>query len=886
VTDEVIKHYGTPRHSGRYPFGSGQDPNQRGGDFMSRVDELKSKGHTDSQIAEKLGVTTTALRAKRAIAKSEKRKEQESVATRLRDKGMGASAIGKQMGLNESSVRALLNPSAKARNDVLENTASALRNRVKEAKYIDVGSGQELHLGISKEKMNTALSILEEEGYVVHKFSAQQQGTGKMTTNKVLCPPGTPYPEILKNQAQIQGVHAYSEDKGHTFKVIEDPQSVSSHRVGVRYGSEGGAGKDGLIELRKGVADVSLMGKRYAQVRIAVDDTHYLKGMAVYSDKLPLGVDVMFNTNKENTGNKLDAMKPLQNVPGHKKYDPDNPFGAVVRQRHYQDEKGKDHLSAINIVNEEGDWNEWSRTLSSQFLSKQKPELAQRQLDLAFIKKKTAFDEINRLTNPAVKKRLLESFGDDCDSAAVHLKAAAMPRQRAQVIIPIPGLKDNEIYAPNFRPGELVVLVRHPHGGTFEIPELVVNNSHPEAKRVLGQARDAVGINANVAARLSGADFDGDTVLVIPNNNRAATSSMPLRDLKDFDPIRAYPGYPGMKVLDGKSKQRKMGEVSNLITDMTIKGANTTELARAVKHSMVVIDAEKHKLNHKLSYQQNGIAGLKAKYQDGGASTLISRAKADVRPLDRKGRPSKEGGPVDRVTGEKKYVLTNESYVDKHGNTVMKRIKSTQMAETTDANTLVSRNGGTPMEKIYASHANKLKALANQTRLEHLATPNMVASPSAKKMYDSEARALNDKLQIALMNAPFERRAQRLAAEIVAAKRAANKNMEADELKKIRGLALLHARNKVGAKKERIDITPREWEAIQAGAISHTKLTEILKHADLEQVKQYATPKTQPAVSASTLSRAKAMAANGHTQSEISDALGIPIGTLDAALYR
>ena len=73
----------------------------------------------------------------------------------------------------------------------------------------------------------------------------------------------------------------------------------------VRYaddvGSDGvkGIEKDGVIELRRGVEDLDLNGNRYAQVRILVDGTHYLKGMAVYSDDMPDGVDVVFNTNKK-----------------------------------------------------------------------------------------------------------------------------------------------------------------------------------------------------------------------------------------------------------------------------------------------------------------------------------------------------------------------------------------------------------------------------------------------------------------------------------------------------------------------------------------------------------------------------------------------------------
>lgn len=41
--DEYLLHYGTPRHSGRYPWGSGDSPYQRSGDFLSRVDELKKR---------------------------------------------------------------------------------------------------------------------------------------------------------------------------------------------------------------------------------------------------------------------------------------------------------------------------------------------------------------------------------------------------------------------------------------------------------------------------------------------------------------------------------------------------------------------------------------------------------------------------------------------------------------------------------------------------------------------------------------------------------------------------------------------------------------------------------------------------------------------------
>src|SRR6185369_13592465 len=299
------------------------------------------------------------------------------------------------------------------------------------------GTGVENHLGMSSTKLGTAVAVLTEEGYKVQYLKVKQLGTGKQTTLKVLTAPGVTYSELSKNRDQIKQIGQFSEDGGRNYVRIQKPLSVDSKRVGVRYAEDGGADSDGVIHVRPGVEDVSLGGARYAQVRIAVDGTHYLKGMAMYKDDLPDGVDLVFNTNKRNTGNKLDAMKAMKD-------DPDNPFGAVVRQK--IDLKTGKVKSAMNIVNEEGDWDSWSRNLSSQLLSKQSPKLAQQQLDMVQERKTRELAEINALTNPTVKRKLLESYADDVDSSAVKLKAAALPRQRSSVILPINSLKENEIY--------------------------------------------------------------------------------------------------------------------------------------------------------------------------------------------------------------------------------------------------------------------------------------------------------------------------------------------------------------------------------------------------------------------------------------------------------
>jgi len=593
-------------------------------------------------------------------------------------------------------------------------------------------------------------------------------------------------------------------------------------------------------------------------------------------DDLPPGVDVVFNTSKSNTGNKKDAMKKMSD-------DPSNPFGAVTRQILGPDGKPR---SVMNVVNEEGDWGKWSKSLSTQMLSKQSPVLAKSQLDMTFDRRKSQIDELSALTNPAVKRKLLEAAADDIDAASVHLKAAALPRQASHVILPVESMKANEIYAPNYRNGERVVLVRYPHGGIFEIPELTVNNRHPEAKSLLGNAKDAVGIHSKVAERLSGADFDGDTVLVIPNNQGKVKTAKALAGLKDFDAQRAYPRYEGMAVMSPRTKQVEMGKVSNLITDMTIQGANSSELARAVRHSMVVIDAEKHKLNYKQSEIDNNISQLKEKYQGskrGGAATLISNAgrSSTVRIPDRAPRRAKEGGPVDKATGKKVYTDKNETYVNKQGKVVVKTTEIPRLANVDDAHKFSS---GTPIERLYADHSNKLKALANQARKEAVNTKGAAYSPSAKAQYSNQVRSLDAKLSLALRNAPLERQAQVLANAQYHARLRADPEMDAADKKKIKAQSLATARVRTGANKARIDITDDEWNAIQAGAITNHKLTEILKHADLERVKQLATPKTSVLMNSSKKQRAAAMLASGYTQAEVADALGVSLTTLKNAI--
>lgn len=972
--DDYLEHYGTPRHSGRYPWGSGEDPYQHTGDIISRIEELKAQGYkTDKEIADVMGISTTQLRAERGIALSERKKLLVAEAKSLKKDGLSNAKIAEKLGLpGESSVRSILNADSETRMKLSEKTAMNLKSLVDERGMIDVGSGTEKQLGISKEKMTQALIILKDQGYEVYGGRVEQQtNVGKFTTLKVLCPPGTPKSAIYQYDKINSITDLTSRDDGDTFEPsFVYPASMDSNRLAIRYAEDGGVEKDGVLEIRRGVPDLNL-GSNYAQVRILVDGTHYIKGMAVYGDDLPEGTDIIFNTNKSKSVSKMDVLKEIKD-------DPENPFGSYIKenggQSYYIDENGEKKLSLINKRADEGDWGDWSKELSSQFLSKQPLSLIKKQITLSETDKQAEFDEIMSLTNPTVKKAMLDSFANDCDAASVHLKAASLPGTVYKVILPITSLKDTECYNPSLEEGTQVALIRYPHAGTFEIPILTVNNRNPEARNVLTSTpSDAIGINSKVAARLSGADFDGDTVMVIPLRAGVKVSSAPpLEGLVGFDPTLSYQ-YSEKKEINGVThyyrdghefkimseayKQKQMGIVSNLITDMTLKGATDEEKARAVRHSMVVIDAVKHKLDYRQSEIDNGIQELKDKYQGKidpetgrtkyGASTLISASKSSVEIPERKegafftkdtnqrveiydlnsekyintttgeilNRNAVRKLYSDPNTGEKVYTDTGREYkkvtykdskgklvtaptIEKNGllyykdetgkyvpakeDAEIQVFKATQgstrMAEAKDARILST---GTPQEELYAEYANKLKSLANQARKESFATKEIAYSPSARIVYQEEVDSLDYKLNQSILNDPKERRAQGLAAIAVRARLQGNENLTNEQKSKIRQQELVKARAKVGAKRVEVVITDKEWEAIQAGAISKTKLADIVKRADSKRLRELSMPRQTTELSPIKISRIKNMAASGYTLAEIANSLGVSVSTVD-----
>ena len=979
--EEFIEHYGIKRRSGRYPYGSGEDPYQHSRDFLSRVEELKKSGWTETpeNIKKEFGLTTTQYRMEKSISKDERRMLKVATAKSLQKDGLGASEIGKKMGLPESTIRSLLNQDSESRMLQSRKTADLLREQIKEKKMIDVGSEVERELNVSRQKLDTALYMLEREGYHVYGNRVPQPtNKNQMTTLKVLADKDIPNSAIY-DYDKIKTINDYiSRDGGDTYeKKFTYPASMDSKRLMIRYKEDGGINKDGIVELRRGVPDLSLGESRYSQVRILVDGTHYIKGMAMYSDNMPDGVDVIFNTNKGKDKSKMQVLKEI-------KKDPDNPFGSAIKdadqggQYWYTDPKtGKKKLGLINKRADEGDWSDWADTLPSQFLAKQSKQMAKKQLDLAKADKAAELDEIMSLTNPTVKKYYLDKFASSCDSAAVSLKAAALPGQKYHVIIPINDMGDDKVYAPNYKDGTKLALVRYPHGGTFEIPILTVDNKNATARKLLGtDVKDAIGITAKVAERLSGADFDGDTVMCIPTHDRRGkvkvTSTPELEGLKGFDnklqygtvekvgpdgKKHYYRGDREVKVM--KNTNTQMGIISNLITDMTLGGASNDELAAAVRHSMVVIDAEKHKLDYKQSYVDNNIAALQKKYQPkfdsegnviggGGASTIISRAKGVQPVLKRKGEarinakgkswydPTKPEGALLYTTAPDKEVYYVDGSYDKKARTktvitssgksityrmdnkndrdkydpIMKKdsktgevyftskdgsikyrtkartMDSTRMAETDDAMTLVSSSKH-PMEVLYADYANSMKAMANEARKEMIRTGNLKQNPTAKKIYAKEVSELEAKLNDALKNSIRERAATRLATTEINKKKEADPDMKPGDLKKISQRSISKYRSEVGSVSRRdraIKITDREWEAIQAGAISENKLKKILNNSDPDSLRERAMPKASNTLSQAQVNRMKSMSASNFTLSQIAEKMNLSPATVSKYL--
>ena len=940
----ILKHYGVKRKSGRYPW----DPSlhlPKNYKFIEDRDEMKKRGLSDNEIAKQMGLSTTVYRSKVTIAKEELKQYNMQRISKLQSEGMIIDDIAKTIGTTGQTVRNYLdeiknpNKSARAQRVQTEAVADTLKDAVKRSKYIDVGKGVEIQMGISKEKLKSGLNALVESGeYEVHNLRiAQVTDKNNSTPVKVLTKKGVERSEIYKNMDKVRPVEEFAiNGDARMFQQMERPKSIGWDRVHIRYaipeGQKGhgtnddGAMMDGAMFLRPGVKDLNLGKASYAQVRIAVGDTHYLKGMALYGTEemfkgIPKGTDIIFNTNKTANKTPQEVLKELKKNPeGGAPIDGPNPFGATVkRQNTLVDAKGnpvykpgvKDRfgnkvpqIGSVNIVNEEGDWGSWSKALSAQFLSKQPTTVVHERLKATMKQVQDEYESIQKVTNPVIKKQLMESFVSDLESKQVHMKAAAPKGFQGHVILPVPDMKENEVYAPNYKNGEKVVLIRYPHGGRFEIPELTVNNNSVARKMISKDSPDAIGIHPKVASKMSGADFDGDTAYVIPNNKGKFKSRDSLKELKNFDP-NMYADKPGtFTPITKRYQQTLMGVVSNLITDMTLQGAPSNEIARAVKHSMVVIDAEKHKLNYKRSAEENGIDALMKRYM-----THVDKVKyGDLERYNPKTRrvdkvidpdklkkdltPGKEYTSASTIISRHKQSVITDGYQvevpdpkSKSGGTKMvwRNKKETYLVNMVkDANVFLGPNA-TKTEHHYADYINELKAFKNKVDSEMSGIKMPARDPKAAKIYAEEVLSMKDKVNQVKINRIKERQAQRMAevsskAEI--ARRSEDEVLKKDEISRIKQQALNKARSMVGAERTPVTITDDEWDAVQSNAVSGTLLKELVSFMDDSQLKSLATPRANKQMTEARKSKAKALLANGYTISQVAEALGVSSSTI------
>lgn len=900
VPESELRHYGTKRHSGRYPWGSGETPYQHEAWFIAEIENQKAAGMlSNKELAEYFGMTTREYIKQRSLAKTRVRNDLRERALEMSRKGLSNSEIARRLGKNESTVRSLLKPVENQRQARIDAAKGIVDGYVSNGAYLDIGEGVAQGLGMPETQFELAVQALKnEKGYEeIVLYIPQVNDKNQTTTVKVLCPPGTTRKDVLNDKANIKVINErFVDTTGTNIYGLKPIKSISSKKVMVNYAEDGGKDKDGVIEIRRGAEGLDLGNANYAQVRIGVDGTHYLKGMAVYADDLPDGIDIRFNTNKHVGTPKADVFKKME-------ADPDNPFGAQI--------KAGGQKGYLNIVSEEGDWNEWSRNIASQMLSKQPVALAKTQLNLAKAEKTREFEEIQSLDNPTLRRYLLNQFGDQCDTASVNLKAASMPRQASKVLLPLTTLRDNEVYAPSFRDGETLVLIRYPHGGRFEIPEVVNRTSNPEGRKVLGtSAIDAIGVNSKIAAQLSGADFDGDTVVVIPNNKHNIKTSPAIKDLIEFEPKELYKAtsdtpriFEKVKGADGKEhrvktdktispdkKQNEMGVASNLITDMTIKGAPLEHIVRAVKYSMVVIDSEKHNLDYKKAAKDFDISSLQKLYQDkgvddsgkhhyGGASTLISQAKSvrHIPKVKRNYKPDEETGEITYRPHERQF------WTDNFGKQHSYTTKMPAMRTVKDANELSS---GQRIESVYAEYANYMKALGNKARKTALAIKDIDYSKSAAEKYAPEVARIKAAVREAKAHAPLERKAQILANIEVELKQKELGDVTKKQAKKIKSQALAKARQSLGGGRPKIDITPGTWEAVQAGAFRKTTLEDMFRFSDQDTLKKLAMPRTERGFSTGQLALIKARLAAGYTQAEVADMMGVSPSTISRAVAQ
>jgi hypothetical protein len=859
-------------HSGRYPWGSGdRSAIDSAYKFKENLDALKKSGLSNTEIYKKLGFDTRPeLEAKIAHVNGVIKSDQITHYNYLAEANptWSNTRISQEIGVSEGTGRNLRDATTKGltttnKASMRENTKKEIEGLINEGHFLDLGPGTEAYLGINKSTLKLAKQQLLASGeYYEHKiWIPQVTNPSKYTTQMIFTK--EPDIEVVRkalHEGAITSPGVHSDNGGESFRTLKI-EPVAWNRIKTIHAEEGGLDRDGTLLIRRGVKDLDLGDSHYAQVRIQLGDTHYAKGMAVYGDDsmFPKGTDILFHTNKSVGTPREDVYKKLKD-------NPKNPFESSI-----SDQKG-----ALNIVSQEGDWDSWKPSLATQFLAKQNPTFIKDRLKATQKDLDDTLADINSITYAPLKKYLLDTYaGTDGNPGKIEkqewqLRAKAVPGTKSHVLVAFPEMNPKEVYAPNYPDGTKLVLLRYPHGGIFELPEVTVNNKLASAKKTLGNSVDAIGIHPRVAEKLSGADFDGDTVMAIPNNNGAVKTSKSLTGLVNFSPnqyeIRDKSEWPtkdstgktvvGPRHISERYMQIQMGVVSNLVTDMTVKGATPDELARAVRHSMVIIDSYKHHLDYRASAADNRVKDLQKKYQSftdengtyhgAAASTLLSRAKQKIRD-------------------------------DETGN----RSTTKLLVDLPDAHVLSS---GTVQESLYADHINYLKSTLPKVKKEAASISMPKTNNEAKKNYAPEVASLNAKLKEIQSNAPKERTSQRNANAAYYKYLAENNDVSKDRKKKIRSELVNAQREMTGAQRLVINITENEYAAMKAGAIPATTARQLLDKANLTTILKYesnaTTKKGSTTKAVTTKTKANRLLNNGATLAETASALGMSVERL------
>ena len=186
MSEDEILHYGVKRRSGRYPWGSGKEGYQRDS-ILGRVYDLRDQGKNEKEIAKDLGMNTSQLRSAIALANEHEKQSIMDTINSMKADGFSNTDIAKKTGLAESTVRYNLSKKDSVKRNQINKTAESLKSSIEDTPYLDIGSGVELQMGISRQKLKAAVEDLKSQGYYEHEIYVPQIGNeGKWTTTKVL----------------------------------------------------------------------------------------------------------------------------------------------------------------------------------------------------------------------------------------------------------------------------------------------------------------------------------------------------------------------------------------------------------------------------------------------------------------------------------------------------------------------------------------------------------------------------------------------------------------------------------------------------------------------------------------------------------------------------